>query len=185
MQVKLIAFNEAIAEALFASQQDPALFDHIEESPPTDFEVFRARCKRLEHTYSPDGTQRWLNWAVEFEGRIVGSVQATVYDFAADRSRTAELAYSIHSSLWGKGVAFESCRQMLSVLRDEYQVSQLWRTIQNENGRSIRLAERLGLKVAPATQYPYTNYAEGDVVMHGTLSSIPCIPKQDLHKSSR
>jgi [ribosomal protein S5]-alanine N-acetyltransferase len=169
MRLKLLAYNEALAEALFATLQDPALYEYISDTPPTDFEAHRARCKRLEHTYSPDGTQRWLNWAIELDGRVVGYVQATVYDFAADRSRAAEFAYSVRSSEWGKGVAFEACKQMLMLLHDEHQVSHLWLTIQKENARSIRLAERLGLTEVSPAKYPYTNYAEGDVVMFGQL----------------
>jgi [ribosomal protein S5]-alanine N-acetyltransferase len=169
MKLKLLAYNEALAEALFATLQDPALYEYISDSPPSDFEAHRARCKRLEHTYSPDGTQRWLNWAIALEGNVVGYVQATVYDFATDRSRAAEFAYSVHSSEWGKGVAFEACTQMLEILRTEHQVTTLWLTILKNNARSIRLAQRLGLREVSAAQYPYTNYAEGDVVMFGKL----------------
>jgi [ribosomal protein S5]-alanine N-acetyltransferase len=169
MKLKLVAYNEALAEALFVVLQDPALYEFIPDDPPSDFEAHRARCKRLEHTYSPDGTQRWLNWAIELEGSVVGAVQATVYDFAADQSRAAEFAYSVHSSVWGKGVAFEACSQMLRLLKDELRVNRLWLTIEKENIRSIRLAKRLGLtEVSPET-YPYLNYADGDVVMFGHI----------------
>lgn len=169
MPLRLLPFKESLADALFASLQDPALYEYIDDSAPTDVVAYRTRCKKLEHTYSPDGKERWLNWAVEFEGQIVGYVQATVYDFATDQSRAAEFAFAIHSSVWGKSVAFEACTQMLVMLRAQFHISELWLTILKTNSRSIRLAQRLGLNEVASSRYPYTNYAEGDVVMFGKI----------------
>ncbi len=169
MTLRLIPFHESLAEAHFTVLQDPALYEYIGDSPPIDLAAYRVRCKKLEHTFSPDSKERWLNWAVEFEGNVVGYVQATAYDFAPDQSRAAEFAYAIHSSVWGKGVAFAACTQMLNMLRDEFQVSALWLTILKANQRSIRLAKRLGLSEIAPSHYPYTNFESGDVVMFGTL----------------
>jgi [ribosomal protein S5]-alanine N-acetyltransferase len=169
--ITLLPYTAALADALFDAQQDPALFEYIDDAPPTDREAYRARCKRLEHTYSPDGTQRWLNWAVDVNGEIVGYVQATVYAATEVGTRDAEFAYSIHSRLWGQGVALAACNQMIALLRNELGVTRLWLTILNTNARSIRLAQRLGLREVPASQYPYTNFSEGDVVMMGNAPS--------------
>jgi [ribosomal protein S5]-alanine N-acetyltransferase len=169
--ITLHPFNATLADALFDALQDPALYDYIDDAPPIDREGYRARCKRLEHTYSPDGTERWLNWAVEADGEIVGYVQATIYAATHTGTRDAEFAYAIHSSHWGQGVAFTACTQMLALLGGELGVTRLWLTILNTNARSIRLAERLGLREVPSAQYPYTNFEEGDVVMVGELSN--------------
>ncbi len=169
MQVKLLPFSESLAQALFATLQDPALYEYIEDSPPTDFEAYRTRCKKLEHTYSPDGKERWLNWAVEFEARIVGYVQATVYETTESGARGAEFAYALHSSVWGKSVAFDSSIALLKILCEEFSVSDVWLTILHTNARSIQLAKRLGLTERPAADYPYTNFEAGDVVLHKQL----------------
>jgi [ribosomal protein S5]-alanine N-acetyltransferase len=165
--VTLHPFNASLADALFDALQDPALYDYIEDTPPTDREAYRTRCTRLEHTFSPDGTQRWLNWAVKADDAVVGYVQATVYQEAKPGERDAEIAYAIHSGVRGQGVAFAASTQMIATLRDELQVTRLWVTILETNTRSIRLAQRLGLREVPATQYPYTNFSDGDVVMVG------------------
>jgi [ribosomal protein S5]-alanine N-acetyltransferase len=169
--ITLHPFHAALADALFDALQDPALYDYIDDAPPIDREGYRARCKRLEHTYSPDGTERWLNWAVKADNEIVGYVQATVYAATNTGTRDAEFAYAIHSSQWGQGVAHEACTQMLSLLQSELGVTRLWLTILNTNTRSLRLAQRLGLREASSAQYPYTNFEEGDIVMMGDLGN--------------
>lgn len=53
----------AHAEALYPALAEPALYTFLPKGPPASLAELRARFERLESRTSPDGTQRWLNWA--------------------------------------------------------------------------------------------------------------------------
>lgn len=136
----------AHAEALFPVLAEPALYEFIEEDPPASIEALRQRFARSESRRSPDGSQQWLNWVVRDEAlNVAGQVQATV---AADLQ--THIAYVFGSAFWGRGIASAAVAQMLDMVAAEFGVSIFFVVAERRNGRSVRLAERLGfVEVAP------------------------------------
>ena len=136
----------AHAEEMFAVLAEPALYEFIEEDPPASIEALRQRFARSESRRSPDGSQRWLNWVVRDEAlSVAGQVQATV---AADLQ--THIAYVFGSAFWGRGIAAAAVTQMLDIVAAEFGVSTFFVVAERNNGRSVRLAERLGFaEVAP------------------------------------
>ena len=136
----------AHAEALFAVLAEPALYEFIEEDPPASIEVLRQRFARSESRRSPDGSQQWLNWVVRDEAlNVAGQVQATV---AADLQ--THIAYVFGSAFWGRGIASAAVAQMLDIVAAEFGVTTFFVVAERNNGRSVRLAERLGFaEVSP------------------------------------
>ena len=136
----------AHAEALFAVLAEPALYEFIEEDPPASVELLRERFARSESRRSPDGSQQWLNWVVRDEAlNAAGYVQATV---AADLQ--THIAYVFGSAFWGQGIASAAVAQMLAIVAAEFGVTTFFAVAERKNGRSVRLAERLGfVEVSP------------------------------------
>jgi RimJ/RimL family protein N-acetyltransferase len=133
----------AHAEEMFAVLSDPAIYEY-ENAPPRSLEWLRERFSRLEGRRSADGEQQWLNWVIRLPGgELIGYVQATVYP-----TGRAAIAYELSSSYWGRGLAREACEAMLSELVKVYGVHSAHAVFKRNNGRSLRLLERLGFALA-------------------------------------
>lgn len=126
---------------LFVVLSDPAIYE-FENDPPRSLEWLRYRYSLLERRASPDGREKWLNWAVRISNQdLIGYVQATLHD----DGRTF-IAYEFSSQHWGKNLAFEAVTAMLLELREHYQVSELTAILKQKNHRSERLLRRLGFR---------------------------------------
>lgn len=136
----------AHAEELFPVLAEAAMYEFIDEEPPQSVAALRQKLARSESRKSPDGSEHWLNWVVRDESRTVaGYVQATV---AANLE--TNVAYAIGSAFWGRGIASEAVAQMLDIVATDFGVKRFFVVVERGNGRSIRLAERLGFsEVSP------------------------------------
>jgi RimJ/RimL family protein N-acetyltransferase len=131
---------EAHAAELFPGFSDPALHTYIPTDPPTDVEALRLRYRWLERRTSPDGAERWLNWAARLgEGTYVGLFEATVHADA-----TASLAYLVFTPHTRQGFGVEGARLVVDHLFDACGVSRITARLDTRNVGSARLVERLG-----------------------------------------
>lgn len=158
------------APRLFPVLADARIYPYLPEEPPADEAALRRRYALLAARGSPDGTERWLNWAVwrAQEADYIGVLQATV-----EPDQRAAIAYLLHPAAWGRGYAQEGCRRLLALLFATYGVAQVYAEVDTRNRASCRLLERLGFaraavragadhfKGAPSDEYTYTLSAEG------------------------
>jgi ribosomal-protein-alanine N-acetyltransferase len=140
-RLRLEPLERAHAEALFAGLADARVYRFIADGPPADVETLRSRYARWETRQSPDGRERWLNWALFLpaERRYIGHLQATVY---ADGE--ADVAYVLRADAWGHGYAREATRAMIAWLRAHQRVGVVRATVDTRNRASIALLEALG-----------------------------------------
>ncbi|MEU0882682.1 GNAT family N-acetyltransferase [Lentzea sp. NPDC005914] len=89
---------------------DPALHTFIGGAPYTP-EALRTRYERLV-AGSPSPAEQWLNWVISLrdEGRLVGTVQATIAD------QVAEIAWVVGTPWQGRGIAGEAARGLVGWL---------------------------------------------------------------------
>jgi len=131
------------AAEMFQVLCDPAIYEH-ENEPPASIEWLEDRFRRLESRSSADGTEQWLNWVVHFSGsELIGYVQATV-----NATGEAAIAYVLASAYWGRGLATQAVRAMMSELSGHYGVRRFTAVLKTSNLRSLRLLERLGFLMA-------------------------------------
>jgi ribosomal-protein-alanine N-acetyltransferase len=125
----------------------PEIYEHLDEAPPADLEVLEDRYRRLETRRSPDGSQEWLNWAVQVEatGEYAGYVQATV------EAGSAEVAYVLGPAWWGRGLATEAVTLMCAHLAVDHAVTRLTAHVAPGNRPSRSLLERLGFSFVGRT----------------------------------
>jgi RimJ/RimL family protein N-acetyltransferase len=89
---------------------DPALHTFIGGAPLSRAQL-RTRYERLV-AGSPDPDVSWCNWVLRLraEGRLVGTVQATV------RGESAEIAWVVGTGWQGRGFAREAARGLVGLL---------------------------------------------------------------------
>lgn len=159
--VHLEALVPGHADEMFHVLDDPAIYRYIDDETPASVEALRRRYAVLATRRSPDGKEQWLNWAVRDEsGALVGYVQATVT--APD---TAWVAYALASRHWGKGLAQEAMRRMIDLLVEQHAVRRLLAAVDQRNGPSLRLLERLGFAVLPLPEQALRGVSPGDVML--------------------
>ncbi len=94
---------------------DLGLHTFIGGTPATEPELTE-RYRRQTVGWSPDRSQRWLNWVVRGEDdQIVGTVQATVT--SEDGGLVAEVAWVVATAYQGRGYAKEATSAMVQWLR--------------------------------------------------------------------
>lgn len=164
--VTLVPQTAAHAEEMFAVLSDPAIYEY-ENEPPPSLEWLRARFTKLESRQSSDGREQWLNWVIRLRtGELIGYVQATVQP-----NGRAGVAYELSSAYWGRGLASQAVRAMISEVADKYEVHSLFAVLKRENGRSLRLLERLGFSLASPEQHVMQHVEPGELLMQ---CGIPC-----------
>jgi len=140
----------AHAEPMFELLQDPALYRHLDWGPPPSVEHLRSVYGLLEARQSADGSEGWLNWVVQCEGRCIGYVQATVTDAAC------WVAYVLCSAEQGRGYAREATDAMIAHLATAYDARHFLATVEAANRPSIGLLQALGFREAtPAEAAPH------------------------------
>ena len=138
----------AHAEEMFAVLSDPAIYEYENEAPPS-LEWLRTRFAKLESRQSVDGQQQWLNWVIRLPtSELIGFVQATVH-----RNGNAGIAYVLASAYWGRGLAREAVKAMMTELVEQYGVSTFSAVLKRENLRSVKLLECLDFSLATVAEH--------------------------------
>ncbi|MER5639828.1 GNAT family N-acetyltransferase [Kitasatospora sp. NPDC002227] len=137
-RLELLPLAVGHAEEMAEVLADPALHTYI-GGEPADVAALRARYERMT-AGSPDPAVRWLNWVIRAEGRLVGTVQATVE--GTDR---AELAWVVGTPWQGRGFAREAARALAGRLTDQG-VTVLTAHIHPDHHASAAVAAGLGLR---------------------------------------
>ena len=140
--VLLQPLRETHAAALFRVLRDPELWRFMDGASPTSEAALAERYRRLESRRSPDNLQYWLNWAIVVPTEVIGFVQATVTNEAAD------IAYVIGCEYQSRGHATDAVRAMLAFVEEALGVTTEYATVDARNKPSRRLLERLSFALA-------------------------------------
>lgn len=127
-----IEYAVPMAEVL----SDPRLYAFTGGEPPT-VEVLEARYRR--QLAGPDNVnEQWLNWVVEYDGNLVGYVQATV------TGSIAEIAWVIGTAWQGRGFAKEAAQGLVTWLRAQ-NAQEIVAHIHPDHTASAAVAAAIGL----------------------------------------
>lgn len=145
----------AHAQEMAAVLADPALHAFI-GGAPDDATALRARYARLA-AGSPDPRTSWCNWVIRVtdEGRLAGTVQATVRPAPADGdpgsgatgpgALEAEIAWVVGTPWQGRGIASEAACALVAWLRGRPGVAAVLAHIHPDHGASAAVARAAGL----------------------------------------
>ena len=155
----------AHAQEMFLVLSDPAIYEY-ENEPPQSIVGLQERFLALESRQSRDGSQQWLNWVIRLPTtELIGYVQATVYP----GGRTA-VAYELNSAYWGRGLASQAVRAVITHLVDHYNVRNLSAVLKKENYRSMRLLQGQGFTLASAQQHVELEVERDEFLMLRTIA---------------
>ena len=137
----------AHAPEMFEVLSDPAIYE-FENEPPPSVQRLADGYARRETRVSPDGCERWLNWAIRLRtGELAGYVQATVL-----ASGASYIAYELSSRFWRRGIGSAAVTAMMSELASHYQVHTFVAVLKTANFRSVALLTHLGFAPGSVAQ---------------------------------
>ncbi|MFH9738967.1 GNAT family N-acetyltransferase [Streptomyces roseolus] len=137
-RLELVPLEVGHAEEMAAVLNDPALHAFIGGAPES-LEELRARYVRWE-AGAPEPETTWCNWVVRVQedGRLVGTVQATV------TGDGAEVAWVVGTAWQGRGYASEAARALVGWLREQG-VRSVAAHVHPEHAASAAVARAAGL----------------------------------------
>jgi len=91
---------------------------------------------------------RFYGWAIQREGRLIGTIGA--YDYDPEKNQI-EIGYSIARAHWGHGYAAEALRAALQYLTEEGGVARVTAWCAPENIASRRTLEKAGFQLKSQT----------------------------------
>jgi RimJ/RimL family protein N-acetyltransferase len=136
-RLELLPLRVEHAEEMTVVLADPALHTFIGGAPST-VDRLRSRYRRLI-AGSPDPAVTWLNWVVSLDGRLTGTVQATL-----GPGPTAEIAWVVGTSWQGRGIAKEAAKALVEWLGRQ-SVRTVVAHVHPDNHASVAVAEAAGL----------------------------------------
>ncbi len=114
--------------------------------------------------------QDFYNWAIEFEGKIIGSIGCVDTD---ERSERGEIGYCIGFDYWGKGIVTEAVTAVTDYLLNDIGYNRLEIAHATENPASGKVAIKCGYKYE-GTKREYFKALNGDlldIAFYSTLKS--------------
>jgi len=112
-----------------------------------------------EHTFSDEQINKWIEAQIlRYRDHVVGYFAAIQKDTGAfvgqmgllwsdfDELRALEIGYMLKREYWGMGFATEGAAALTQYAFTEIGLNKVYSSIRPENKRSIRVAERIGMK---------------------------------------
>lgn len=85
----------------------------------------------------------FYNWAIEFDGKIIGSIGCVESN---ENSERGEIGYCIGYDFWGKGIMSEAAKAVIGFLLEEVGYNRLEISHAIKNPASGKVAQKCGLK---------------------------------------
>ena len=102
----------------------------------------QADAERFIATNTEESWEQFATFAVEFEGRVIGTVNL---DFALEE-QSAMLGYAIGREHWGIGIAPEAARAVIAWGFGNVDLARIWASTDARHVRSRRVMEKLGMR---------------------------------------
>lgn len=129
-------FRQTDVEDALAYRDDPEFARFLPHLPQP---YTRTHAEAFVETNMTEPWEIYPTFAVVFEDRLIGTVNFSI------EGRTAMIGYAIARAQWGKGIATEAATAAISWLLAEHELDELWASTQQENVRSRRVLEKLGM----------------------------------------
>jgi RimJ/RimL family protein N-acetyltransferase len=138
MEVTLREWKRSDADALAAIANNKKIWDNVRD--------------RLPYPYKKKDAKEWLElvkkqktvttFCIEVDGNLAGSIGVTLKDDVY--RKTVELGYFIAEEYWGRGIATEAIRQMVSYVRKEFDIVRIYAEVFEYNKGSMKALEKNG-----------------------------------------
>jgi [ribosomal protein S5]-alanine N-acetyltransferase len=145
------------AEQLFAIYSDPEVMHFLSTPTAKSIEEVRDRLEQRVKYYKELDNGTGL-WAVleRTSQEVVGVILLKALpDNNGIPTQKIEIGWHFRRSHWGKGFATEAAKGVLTYGFEVLQLPAIYTVVKPENGRSIRVTQRLGMKPIGRTNEHY------------------------------
>lgn len=133
-------FTHEDAEAMFNTwANDERVTKFLTWEPHGTLDVTKYIVDLWVKDYEKDNN---YNWAIELEGKVIGSISVTEID---ENSERAEIGYCIGYDFWGIGIMSEAAKAVIDFLFREVNVHRITITHATKNPASGKVAQKCGL----------------------------------------
>ena len=126
---------------------DAAMYRYSGWNPYATPEQARETVQRFIDSYA---NPRFYGWAIEYEGRMIGTIGA--YDYDPEKNQI-EIGFSIERNSWGKGYATEALRAVLEYLTVQEGIACVTAWCASDNIASKRTLEKAGMRLTGIDPY--------------------------------
>ena len=134
-------FKEQDAEDIFSSfAADPAVTRYLNWTPHETLEETR---KVLGYWMDEYGSDMVYNWAIEYEGHVVGNLAAVEM---SSQNSFVQVAYCLSRRLWNQGLMTEALNAVIHYFLDECLFHRVYARCIVENAASGRVMEKSGMR---------------------------------------
>jgi ribosomal-protein-alanine N-acetyltransferase len=136
-------------------------------TPHPDIGCTRSLLEQWEQCY---GREDYYNWAIEMDGRLIGSIGVVSLD---ERNRNCEVGYCISYSDWGKGIVAEALEEVLRFLFCGVGMHRVTAKHDAENPNSGRVMQKCGMQREGRMKEFYRRHdgTYGDCVLYGITAA--------------
>jgi len=130
------------AEDMFAYAQHEPVSRYLTWTPHPHLQYTREYLTYVGQRYR---TGDFFDWAMvcKDDGRMIGTCGFTAFDFSSD---AAEIGYVLNPDYQGNGIATEAVREIIRFGFEELKLHRIEAKFMQENTRSLRLMERVGMQ---------------------------------------
>lgn len=148
--IRLDTADEAVVEAVFSIQSDPATWRHLPEGVETDRASNRMMIAEYERSWREEGAG-W--WALALREPLAGVPTGTIVGLGGVARRDPTIAawnlgYRLTPAVWGHGLAAEVSRAAIVAAAQASAVLPVTARALARNQASWRVLERIGLTLA-------------------------------------
>lgn len=119
--------------------RDEKMYEYSGWNP---YETVEMAQKTIRHFLDSYSNTHFYGWAIESEGQLIGTIGAYDYD---QKENSIEIGISIARSSWGKGVASEALRRVLTYLTADEKITTVTAWCAENNIGSKRAMEKAGM----------------------------------------
>jgi RimJ/RimL family protein N-acetyltransferase len=154
-------------EPFVAMNADPAVtrFFPKPSSRQESLEVFARLRREIEE-------RGWGLFAVEYEGRFIGSAGLAVPKTQFHFMPCVEIGYRFLPTYWGQGLALEAARLVLQFGFRQLALREIVAYTARRNVPSQRLMQRLGMTHSPGDDFDHPNIPDGHFLRPHVLYRI-------------
>ena len=121
------------------------------ESAEATAQLLALWCKEYEN-------ENYYNWVITMDGTPIGNISVVQL---SERSKRAELGYSLGHAHWGRGIMTEAAKAVIAFLFTEVGINRVGISHAVENPASGRVAQKCGLSFE-GTKRAYFKAASGE-----------------------
>jgi ribosomal-protein-alanine N-acetyltransferase len=126
------------SQSLFQTACDPEVMRFVDWPSPKDPATVEANLQNALTDWKNHSEYQWVILE-RLTGECAGTISCRPKDHAAD------FGYFLSRRYWGKGLATEAAKAVVSWLASQPEIWRIWASVDTENARSRRLLARVGL----------------------------------------